>query len=63
MRVSVDWQRCEGHGMCANAAPELFALDDEGELRLLQDVVPEELSRRAETAVRMCPVAALGVER
>jgi ferredoxin len=49
--------------MCANAAPELFALDDEGELRLLQDVVPEELSRRAETAVRMCPVAALGVER
>jgi ferredoxin len=63
MRVEVDWDRCEGHGMCAEAASELFRLDDEGDLQVLDEDVPEELVRRAEAAVRRCPVAALRLAR
>jgi ferredoxin len=32
MRIDVDWDRCEAHGICADQAPKVFSLDDEGEL-------------------------------
>ena len=32
MRIVLDRPRCEGHGLCEEAAPELMHLDDEGEL-------------------------------
>ncbi|MDA0159068.1 ferredoxin [Solirubrobacter ginsenosidimutans] len=61
MRVEVDRARCEGHGMCEDACPEVFRLDDDGELEILMDRIPDELRRKAESAVRLCPVAALTV--
>lgn len=65
MKILVDWDRCEGHGMCADVEPELFQLDEEGELQVqpAAEDVPEALRRRAEMAVRRCPVAALSIER
>jgi ferredoxin len=63
MRVDVNWDRCEGHGMCADVAPELFELDDEGELHVLREDVPDELRRKAESAMRLCPVAALRLQQ
>lgn len=30
MLVDIDFDKCEGHGMCALVAPEVFAIDDEG---------------------------------
>ena len=32
MKIVVDWPRCEGHGLCEEAAPQLMHLDDKGEL-------------------------------
>ncbi len=32
MRIVLDRPRCEGHGLCEEAAPDLMHLDDEGEL-------------------------------
>lgn len=61
MHVTVDRARCEGHGMCEEAAPAVFSLDDDGELVLLADPVPAELKAETERAVRLCPVAALTV--
>ncbi len=61
MQIDVDYDRCEGHGMCEEAAPSIFRLDDEGELILLLETVPPELERQANEAVRVCPVAALSV--
>ena len=61
MRLVLDRPRCEGHGLCEEAAPQLMHLDDEGELVLDRDEVadgsPE--SAAASAAVRVCPVAAL----
>ena len=61
MKISVDYPRCEGHGMCAAQAPEVFSLDDDAELiyRFEGAEVPGDLVTAARTAVNSCPVAAL----
>lgn len=61
MRITADYDRCEGHGLCVEQAPEIFDLDDEGELvhRFDGVDVPVELHDAAGRAVDSCPVAAL----
>jgi ferredoxin len=61
MKLQVDRERCEGYGFCAQAAPALLQLDDEGELEILQPQVPGTDVAAAESATRVCPVAALQV--
>lgn len=64
MKIFIDRDRCEGHGLCEDAAPELFQLDDQGDLILLFDGqdIPMEQRDRAASSVRICPVAALKME-
>ena len=59
MRIEVDQARCEGHGLCEEAAPALMHLDDEGILHIDVDEVPADAEGAAQAAVRVCPVAAL----
>lgn len=59
MRIDVDRNRCEGYGFCEEAAPELFALDDDGELLVKLVEVPADLGDKARAATRACPVAAI----
>ncbi|MEU6010371.1 ferredoxin [Streptomyces sp. NPDC047453] len=61
MKIVVDRPRCEGHGLCEEAAPQLMHLDDEGELVLDREEVDEADAALANAAVRVCPVAALRV--
>ncbi len=63
MRIEAEIGRCEGHGMCAHVAPEVYALDDEGEVVLLHPDVPPELAAKAEAGARACPIAVLKVIR
>lgn len=62
VRIEVDRDRCEGHGLCEQTAPQVYRLDDEGEVELLLQEVPPELRARAEAGARVCPVAALRVQ-
>ena len=61
MRIVLDRPRCEGHGLCEEAAPGLMHLDDEGELVLDVEEVEEggPEAAAASAAARVCPVAAL----
>ncbi|MFD6859883.1 ferredoxin [Rhodococcus sp. NPDC060086] len=61
MKITLDRPRCEGHGLCEEAAPELMHLDDDGDLVLDVDELPTDDPRAtaAGAAVRVCPVAAL----
>ncbi|MBQ0826526.1 ferredoxin [Streptomyces tagetis] len=59
MRIVLDRPRCEGHGLCEEAAPRLMHLDDEGVLVLDREEVGEADAATADAAVRVCPVAAL----
>jgi len=65
MRIGVDRKRCEGYGMCEKAAPELFELDQAGELIVKYEgrEIPAEYEEAGREAVRVCPVAALFVEK
>ncbi|MBL3666149.1 ferredoxin [Streptomyces sp. M2CJ-2] len=61
MRIVLDRPRCEGHGLCEEAAPQLMHLDDEGELVLDREEVDGADVALANAAARVCPVAALRV--
>ena len=61
VRVTVDRDRCIVSGTCEAALPELFELDAEGDLQVLQDPVPEELVAQARAAAASCPGRALRV--
>lgn len=61
MKIDVDYDRCEGHGLCTEQAPDLFSLDDEAELTYSAEgsEVSAEQHARARAAIASCPVAAL----
>jgi ferredoxin len=61
MKIVLDLSRCEGHGLCEEAAPQLMHLDDEGELVLDREAIGEADAALANAAVRVCPVAALRI--
>jgi len=62
MNIVVDWPRCEGHGLCEEAAPQLMHLDEDGELVLDVEEVDDANLEAAKAAVRVCPVAALRLQ-
>ncbi len=62
MRVSVDLNVCQGHGICHMSAPGVFELDDEdGHSIVMTDPVPPELESAAQLAVDSCPERAITV--
>jgi NADH:ubiquinone oxidoreductase subunit F (NADH-binding)/ferredoxin len=62
-QLTVDWTRCEGHGLCARVVPELVQMDEHGYPEFLDAPVPFWLSRDAKQAVDMCPALALSLTR
>ena len=62
MRIVVNRALCEGNGKCEEAAPELFRLDEEDELHVLDESPPEALRAKLEAAVMLCPKNALSIE-
>ena len=62
IRVVVDRELCQDHGQCVFAAPQVFELDEEGKLVVLQDEVDESLRDNVEEAADVCPVQAITIE-
>jgi ferredoxin len=62
IRVVVDREVCQNHGQCVFAAPQVFELDDDGELAQLQDEVGEDLRANVEEAADVCPTQAITIE-
>ncbi len=58
-RLAVDWARCDGHGLCAVAVPELIRLDGNGYPSFPDTPVPVWLENEARKAVAICPALAL----
>lgn len=59
MRVTVDEDRCAGHGMCLTLCPEVFELNDDGWAVADPDVVPAEFEDAAREAIDNCPERAI----
>lgn len=62
MKVHIDRPTCQAYGNCADEAPEVFTLDDDGYVDLVAgDEVPADLEQAGRAAVLSCPARALSV--
>ena len=62
MKVIVESSRCELHGECVLAVPEVFEIEDDKDVVTLINPEPgEHLRSKLEDAVLMCPVAAISL--
>ena len=61
MKVVVDRAACEANGVCESIAPEVFRVNDDDELELLNERPGEELREKVAQAVRRCPKLALSI--
>jgi ferredoxin len=59
MEVGVDRDLCEANEICIAFAPNVFELDDEEELRIIQPNPPESELEHVSQAVASCPKNAL----
>jgi ferredoxin len=62
MRVVVNLDLCEANALCVQNAPEVFELDDEDVLHVIQPEPDEALRQRVEAAAAACPKIAITIE-
>jgi ferredoxin len=62
MKVHVDWDLCDGNAVCTLEAPEVFEMDDDDYLQVLQEEPGEELRGRVQAAATICPKRAISIE-
>ncbi len=62
MRIVVDRDLCQGHGVCESEAPAVFSVSKQGVLTILDESPAEELRPVVEQAVAFCPTSALRIE-
>lgn len=60
MHVTVDTDRCRGHGVCWGLCPDVFDITD-GYAVVLVDEVPAALQDAVRTAVEQCPERAISI--
>lgn len=59
MPVSIDSSRCQGHGRCALASPEVFDIDDDGYGVVIESEPAPEHVADVKLAVENCPERAI----
>jgi len=62
MRVAVDTDLCQGHGVCESEAPDVFAVGRDHLVEVLDPSPPDAVRPAVEAAVRFCPTHALAIE-
>jgi ferredoxin len=60
-KIEVDWGLCESNGVCMGIIPEVFQLEDDDTLTVLQDEVTPEIEEQVLDAVRQCPRQAISI--
>ncbi|OAH13595.1 ferredoxin [Streptomyces jeddahensis] len=61
MKVVVDMNKCQDHGQCVFAAPDVFSFDEAGRLAYVSD--PDDALRDdVEEAADVCPLQAIRIE-
>jgi ferredoxin len=62
MRIVVDRDLCDGHGMCEAMAHEYFELDDDDVMQVLDQTPPDSERAKVHAAVQACPALALSLQ-
>lgn len=61
MKITVDLDRCTGHGFCEGVAEDIFEVRPDGVAYLLLPTPPEDRRDEVEEAVTLCPTRALSL--
>jgi ferredoxin len=61
MRIILDQSKCDGLGMCEAEAPDLFEVQDDGSLVILDLAPGEDRKDEVEAACDACPTQALSI--
>ncbi|TAK64799.1 cytochrome P450 [Methylobacter sp.] len=61
-QITIDRELCQGHATCMTEAPELFQVDDAGNVTVLQENPPLELLKKAQQAEKYCPAKAIKIK-
>ena len=61
MKIVVDFDRCEANAICMKVAPELFKVDENDMLDVLNEHPTADQLPNAREAVRRCPKQALAL--
>jgi ferredoxin len=62
MKIAIDWDLCQGHGVCEMEAPEVFGIDADGNMFVRDPSPPGSLREAVETAAQYCPQQAIRIE-
>lgn len=63
MKVRVDPDKCQGHTLCAMAAPDVFTLSEfDGHSTAITGDVPPDLEQAVRDAAATCPEQAIVVD-
>ena len=63
MKAKIDEDLCTGCEECVEAVPDVFEMDDDGELAKLKvDTIPAELEDDVRTAAEDCPAESIIIE-
>ena len=58
-QIHLDRGLCQGHATCMAEAPELFHVDEEGNVTVLQDSPSLDILEKARLAEKYCPTKAI----
>jgi ferredoxin len=61
MKVEVDFGLCEANAVCMGIAPEVFLLDEQDCLHILDDQVTQDNGEQIREAARQCPRQAISI--
>ncbi len=59
LRVSVDLDLCQGHGVCENEAPEVFEVPKKSKVVVLDVSPPSHQWEQVRQAAKYCPSSAI----
>lgn len=59
--LTADRNTCQGYANCVVAAPDVFDLDDDGKVLVLDSNPPADMADEVAEAVESCPVRALSL--
>ena len=60
-KIEVDWGLCESNGVCMGVIPEVFRLEDDDTLTVLQEEVTPDNEEQVLDAIRQCPRQAISI--
>ncbi len=61
MHIQIDRTLCDSQALCVSIAPDVFEMDDDDVLHVVDERPPEEARDRVTAAVNSCPKTAISV--